>query len=241
MAKTSTLKGSTVSAIAATQEQAISTKYIEKHVFNVKDDDKCQICHVKKETIHHIISGCNSVSPTKYLEGHDNICKYIHVFLLLEHSFIEKYTPWYQHEPKQVAENNPTKIMWTFSIQTDHELTNNKPDINVVHKINKTTNLTEVAFPNDYNICNKRLQKIESYTNLSGEIKTLWNLNKVQINPVIVSALGMFYKKIDDDISKRGLMNLKFRVKEGITKYCLARYCSYRLKFFTNSVVFTYD
>ena len=189
MAKTSTLKGSTVSAIAPIQEQAISTKYIEKHVFNVKDDDK-------------------------YLEGHDNICKYIHVFLLLEHGFIENYIPWYQHEPKQVAENNPTKIMWNFSIQTDHELTNNKPDINLVHKINKTANLTEVAFPNDYNICNKRLQKIESYTNLSGEIKTFWNLNKVQINPVIVSALGMFYKKIDDDISELGLMNLKFRVKE---------------------------
>ena len=83
-----------------------------------------------------------------------------------------------------------------------------------MHKINKTANLTEVAFPYDYNICNKRLQKIEPYTNLSGEIKTLWNLNKVQINPVIVGALGMFYKKIDDDISKLGLMNLKFRVKE---------------------------
>ena len=93
MAKTSTLKGSTVSAIAAIQEQPISTKYIEKHVFNVKDDDKCQICRVKKETIHHIISGCNGVSPTKYLDSHDNICKYIQVFLVLEHGFIEKYIP----------------------------------------------------------------------------------------------------------------------------------------------------
>ena len=88
--------------------------------------------------------------------------------------------------------------MWNFSIQTDHELTNNKPDINVVHKINKTANLIVIAFPNDYNICNKRLQKIESYTNLSDEIKTPWNLNKVQINPVIVGALRMFYKRIDE-------------------------------------------
>ena len=88
--------------------------------------------------------------------------------------------------------------MWNFSIQTDHELTNIKPDINVVYKINKTANLIEIAFPNDYNICNKRLQKIESYTNLSGEIKTPWNLNKAQINPVIVGALRMFYKRIDE-------------------------------------------
>ena len=44
----------------------------------------------------------------------------------------------------------------------------------------------------NYNICNKRLQKIRAYTNLPGEIKTLWNLNKVQITPVIVGAMGPY-------------------------------------------------
>ena len=171
--------------------------------------DTCRICRVEKETIHHIISGCDGLSPTKYRERHDNVCKYIHVLLLLEHGFIEKYIPWYQHQPTQVAENNSTKILWNFSIHTDHEVINNKPDIIVVDKINKTANMIEVAVPNDYNICSKRLQKIRAYTNLSGEIKTLWNLNKVQITPVIVGALGTFYKKFDDDISKLGVEEAK--------------------------------
>ena len=208
--KSSTLKRSTESTIAAIQEQAISIKFIEKHIFSVEDDDTCRICRVEKETIHHIISGCDGLSPTKYLERHDNVCKYIHVLLLLEHGFIEKYIPWYQHQPTQVAENNSTKILWNFSIQSDHEVLNNKHDIIMVDKINKTANLIEVAVPNDYNICNKRLQKIRAYTNLSGEIKTLWNLNKVQITPVIVGAMGTFYKRFDDVISKLGLMNHKF-------------------------------
>ena len=212
--KSSTLKRSTGSTIAAIQEQAISSKYIEKHVFNVEDDDTCRICRVEKETIHHIISGCDGLSPTKYLERHDNVCKYIHVLLLLEHGFIEKYIPWYQHQPTQLAENNSTKILWNFSIQTDHEVINNKPDIIVVDKIKKTANLIEVAVPNDYNICNKRLQKVRAYTNLSGEIKTLSNLNKVQITPVIVGVIGTFYKKFDDDILEHGSMNHKFRVEE---------------------------
>ena len=82
--------------------------------------------------------------------------------------------------------------MWNFSIQTDYEVINNKPDIIVVDKINKTANLIEVAVPNDYNTCNKRLQKVRAYTNLSGEIETLWNLNKVQITPVIVGAMGTY-------------------------------------------------
>ena len=58
------------------------------------------------------------------------------------------------------------------------------------------------------------ISAIRAYRNLSGEIKTLWNLNKVQITLVIVGAMGTFYKKFDDDISKLGLMNHKFRVEE---------------------------
>ena len=81
-------------------------------------------------------------------------------------------------------------------------------------KINKTTNLIKVAFPNENNICNKRLQKLRAYTNLSGEIKTLWNLNKVQITLIIVGTMGTFHNKFDVDISKLGLTNHKFRAEE---------------------------
>ena len=83
-----------------------------------------------------------------------------------------------------------------FLDQTDHEVINNKPDIIVVNKINKTANLTEVAVLNDCNICNNRLQKIRAYTNPSGGIKTLWNLNKVQITLIIVGAIRTFYKNL---------------------------------------------
>ena len=134
--------------------------------------------------------------------------------MLLKHGFIEKYITWYQHQPPKVAANISTKILWNFPIQTDHEVINNKPDIIVLDKINKTANWIAVAVPNDYNICNKRLQKIRAYTNLSGEIKTLWNLNKVQITPIIVGAMGTFYKKLMTASQKLGLTNHKFRAEE---------------------------
>ena len=114
--KSSTLKISTESTVVAIQKQVISTKYIKKHIFNLEDDNTCRICSVEKETIHHIISGCDGLSRIKYLERHDNVCKYIHAFLLLEHGFIEKYIPRYQHQPTQVVENNSTKIMWNFPL-----------------------------------------------------------------------------------------------------------------------------
>ena len=40
-------------------------------------------------------------------------------------------------------------------------------------QVTKTANAIEVAVPNNCNVCNKRLQKIRAYANLSGEIKTL--------------------------------------------------------------------
>ena len=51
---------------------------------------------VVSKKIHRIISGCDGLSPTKYLKRYDNVCKYIHVLLLLEHGFMGKYIPWYQ-------------------------------------------------------------------------------------------------------------------------------------------------
>ena len=117
--KSSTLKRSTESKVAAIQEQAISTKYIKQHIFNVENHDTSQICRVEKEAIHHIISRSDGLSPTKYFKRHDKVCKYIHVLLLLEYGFIKKDIPWYQHRSTQVFENSLTKILWNFLIQTD--------------------------------------------------------------------------------------------------------------------------
>ena len=41
---------------------------------------------------------------------------------------------WYKHEPKPVIENEQTKILWDFSIQTDHPIEANRPDIVVLEK-----------------------------------------------------------------------------------------------------------
>ena len=84
----------------------------------------------------------------------------------------------------------------------------------MVDKINKTANLIDVAAPNNCNIYNKRLQKIRAYTNMSGEIKILWNLSRVQISLIIIGAMRMFLGKFDDGISKLGLTKHKFRAKE---------------------------
>ena len=204
------LKCATESAICAIQEQAVTTNYIKKHIFHTEDSDICRACRKEKETIHHIISSCESLAPTKYLERHDNVCKYIHVLLLNEYGILDRVTPWYQHQPKVVEQNDRVRILWNFPVQTDHRLQHNKPDIIVIDKVNKTANIIDVAIPIDYRIAQKRLEKLRKYSDLSTEIKTLWRLSKVQITPIIVGAMGCMFKSFDKDIEKLNLERHKF-------------------------------
>jgi len=121
--RSASLKRTTESMICAVQEQAISTKYIQKHVFKTVNDDRCRLCKEAPETVHHIISGCTTMAPTKYLHRHDNVCKYVHDLLLIEYSFKEKPTKWYEHRPNAVEENDNAKVLWNFGVQTDHLIT----------------------------------------------------------------------------------------------------------------------
>jgi len=66
--RSASLKRTTESMICAVQEQAISTKYIQKNVFKTVNDDQCRLCKEAPETIHHVISGCTMMAPTKYLQ-----------------------------------------------------------------------------------------------------------------------------------------------------------------------------
>ena len=51
------LKGHTESEVFAIQDQAVKMKYIEKHIYSTREDDKCRLCNEYQETIHHITSG----------------------------------------------------------------------------------------------------------------------------------------------------------------------------------------
>ena len=196
------LKRATEATICAIQEQAITTNYIRKHIFKTENCDLCRVCRAGKETIHHIISGCVALAPTKYLQRHDNVCKYIHATLLEGHGFTNVLPKWYEHQPRCVEENESTKILWNFSIQTDHTILHNKPDIVIIDKVKNEATIIDVAIPNDQNLARKRLDKLRAYTDLAVEIKTLWNLTNVTIVPMIIGAMGSFHNGFQLEIEK---------------------------------------
>ena len=87
--------------------------------------------------------------------------------------------------------NKLFKIIWDFSIQTDKEIRANRPDIIFVDKREQTVMFIYVTIPNDHNIIEKKLEKIEKYTDLGIEIKELWNMQRVDIVPIVIGCMGV--------------------------------------------------
>ena len=203
--KSSTLKRVTEASICAIQEQAVTTRYIQHHVHGTSDTDICRVCKQQKETVHHIVAGCPVMAPTKYLNRHNDLAKYVHSLLLVKHEVIDEIPPWYQYNPLDVIENNKVKVLWDFPIQTDHEVRHHKPDIVVVHKETRTATIIDIAVPNDTNIATTRMEKIRRYIDLAVEIKTLWELRKVDVVPIVIGATGMIHNGFNEDLQKIGI------------------------------------
>ena len=58
-------------------------------------------------------------------------------------------------------------------------------------KREQTVLFIDVTVPNDHNIIEKRLEKIEKYTDLGIEIKELWNMQKADIIPIVIGCTGI--------------------------------------------------
>ena len=69
---------------------------------------------------------------------------------------------WYEHNPQSVVENNKCKILWDFTIQTDHYITARRPDIVVVNKDDKACQLIDVACPGDKRVKEKEDEKLSN-------------------------------------------------------------------------------
>jgi hypothetical protein len=198
--KRANLKGETESLIIAAQDQALNTRYHQKHILKQPVDSKCRLCYKGEEHVSHIVSGCSMLVGKQYLERHNRVATYIHWQLLKQANFnvTEK---WYQHQPRSVEENDNMVIMWDFPIITDRTIYSNRPDIVYHDKNNKKCYLIDVAIPDDNNIAIKEAEKLSKYKDLEIEVSRMWKVQTLVI-PVVIGALGSVTKRHKEHISK---------------------------------------
>ena len=80
------------------------------------------------------------------------------------------------------------KILWDFSIQTDHVIEAQRPDLVAVDK-DRICKITDFTVPGDTRIEEKEKDKIEKYQDLGRELQKICNV-KVKIIPLVVGSLG---------------------------------------------------
>ena len=85
------------------------------------------------------------------------------------------------------------KILWDFSIQTDHVIEAWRPNLVVVDKKERSCKIIDFAVPGDSRIEEKAKDKIEKYHELGRELQKIWNV-KVKIIPLVVGSLGAILK-----------------------------------------------
>ena len=92
--------------------------------------------------------------------------------------------------------------MWDFSIQTDHVIEAQKPDLVVVDK-DRSCKIIDFAVLKDSRIEEEK-DKIEKYQDLGEELPKIWNV-KVKIIPLVVGSLGAIPKQLGNRLKQIGI------------------------------------
>ena len=97
--------------------------------------------------------------------------------------------------------------MWDFSIQTDHIIEAQRPDLVVVDKKERICKIIDFAVPGDSRIEEKEKDKIEKYQDLGREIQKVCNV-KVKIILLVVGSLGAIPKQFGNRLKQIGITAL---------------------------------
>ena len=161
------------------------------------------MCRKVDESIDHFVRGCSKLAQKEYRRRHGNLGKIVHWKLARKCNF-EAGDKWYEHEPESVLENKDYKILWDFSIQTDHVIEARRPVLVVVDKKERICKIIDFAVPGDNSIEEKEKDKIEKYQDLRRGLQKILTV-KVKILPLVVGPLGAIPKQFCNRLKQTGI------------------------------------
>ena len=100
-----------------------------------------------------------------------------------------------------MVENDTCKVLWDFTIQTDHVIEARRPDLILIKKEESNCIIVDFAIPYDTRTEQKEQEKVEKYQDLKRELQKLWNM-KVK---VVLGALGTPPKDIKRRVEELGI------------------------------------
>ena len=203
--------------IIAAQDQAIGTKAIKAKIDKTQAESKCRLCGRVDETVRHIVCECPMLAQRDYKRRHHWVGRKIHWEVCRKIGF-DVNEKWYKHEPEKLVENDSWKILWDFTIPTDHAIEARRPDMAIIYKTKNECKIIEFACPFDSRIEAREKDKTKGYNNLKGELKKIWDM-PVKGIPVVVGALGTIPKKLKQRLSDIGIETRIVELQKTTTLY----------------------
>ena len=111
---------------------------------------------------------------------------------------------WYKHVPESVLENENYKLLWDFSIRTDHHIEARRPDLVLVDKSKNSCHIIDVAIPEDSGVKEKEAEKVGKYQNLARELRRMWEV-KTKVAPIVLGALGKVPLRLKGNLKDIGV------------------------------------
>ena len=102
--------------------------------------------------------------------------------------------------------------MWDLSIQTDHVIEAQRPDLVVVDKKEIICKIIDFAVRRDSRIEEKEKDEDRKISRLGKELQKIWNV-KVKVIPIVVCSLGAIPKQVGNRLKEIGITTgtAKFR------------------------------
>ena len=181
----------------AAQDQGLLTNGLKK-IFKMSTNDKCRFCQESVETVNHLLSGCPKLlAEGRYTTRHNNVCKVIHWRLCQEYGFENHDVSW-KHNPQPFLENQHAKITYDAVVPASRYVTNSavRPDIVVMDKRTRKGYIIDVCVPNDYGMARQEREKIVKYQDLKNDIADTYDLQPVDIIPIVIGATGLMKRNL---------------------------------------------
>ncbi|KAL1455720.1 hypothetical protein WDU94_009793 [Cyamophila willieti] len=210
------LMSETEGFLHAIQDQVMKTRNYIKFIMKKSIPTvMCRLCNKTTESIQHLSSGCSFLARHEYTNRHDLVGNIIHQELLKNIRKSNKTSmPHYLYKPLAVEENEEHKIYWNMYIITEHKVIHNKPDILYFNLKEKSASIVDVTIPLDENINTAYMNKIVKYEDLKRQVKNMYNLNNVNILPIVISTNGLVHKNTRENIKTLKISSPDFIVKK---------------------------
>jgi hypothetical protein len=102
---------------------------------------------------------------------------------------------YYEHKPQVSLENDYHKLYWDRSLLMDKAVPFSWPDITLVDETKKEAAFIGIAIPLTHNIQATTAEKQSKYyKDLVFETNQQWQLNKIIVIPLVLSAMGSSLK-----------------------------------------------